>query len=108
MAYSDDKQWYAKKLIIQSRGYNILDFLQVMHPEKDWNTDFGSEPTTSELTTAWENYESKEYQRTRAVAYPELKEQLDLLYKDMAADKGDKTGEWFKAVKKVKDDNPKE
>jgi len=45
---------------------------------------------------------------TRAVAYPELKEQLDLLYKDMAADKGDKTGEWFKAVKKVKDDNPKE
>ena len=34
----------------------------------------------------------------------ELKEQLDLLYKDMAADKGDKTGEWFKAVKKVKDD----
>ena len=49
-----------------------------------------------------------QYQRDRAVAYPELKEQLDLLYKDMAADKGDKTGEWFKAVKKVKDDNPKE
>ena len=48
-----------------------------------------------------------QYQRDRAVAYPELKEQLDLLYKDMAADKGDKTGEWFKAVKKVKDDNPK-
>ena len=48
------------------------------------------------------------YQRDRATAYPELKEQLDLLYKDMAADKGDKTGEWFKAVKKVKDDNPKE
>ena len=53
-------------------------------------------------------YDNKEYQRTRAVAYPELKEQLDLLYKDMAADKGDKTGEWFKAVKKVKDDNPKD
>ena len=44
----------------------------------------------------------------RRAEYPELKEQLDLLYKDMAADKGDKTGEWFKAVKKVKDDNPKE
>jgi len=26
----------------------------------------------------------------------------------MAADKGDKTGEWFKVVKKIKDDNPKE
>ena len=44
---------------------------------------------------------------TRRTSYPDLREQLDLLYKDMAADKGDKTGEWFKAVKKVKDDNPK-
>jgi hypothetical protein len=40
-------------------------------------------------------------------AYAELGEQLDQLYHDMAADKGDKTGEWFKAVKKVKDDNAK-
>ena len=62
------------------------------------------ETKIAELKTAYDN---AEYQRTRAVAYPELKEQLDLLYKDMAADKGDKTGEWFKAVKKVKDDNPK-
>ena len=46
-------------------------------------------------------------QRKRATEYASLKEQLDLLYKDMAADKGDKTGEWFKAIKKVKDDNPK-
>ena len=53
------------------------------------------------------DYDAKQYQRDRSTAYPELKEQLDLLYKDMAADKGDKTGEWFKAVKKVKDDNPK-
>lgn len=52
-------------------------------------------------------YDNKEYQRTRATAYPELKEQLDLLYHDMAADKGDKTGEWFKAVKAVKDATPK-
>jgi len=52
-------------------------------------------------------YDNNEYQRDRASEYPELKEQLDLLYKDMLADKGDKTGEWFKAVKKIKDDNPK-
>ena len=36
-----------------------------------------------------------------------LKQFQDYKYKDMVADKGDKTGEWFKAVKKVKDDNPK-
>jgi len=47
-----------------------------------------------------------QYQRDRV--YPSITEQLDLLYHDMLADKGDKTGEWFKAVKKVKDDNPKE
>ena len=52
-------------------------------------------------------YDGNAYQRTRAPLYAEIKEQLDLLYHDMAADKGDKTGEWFKAAKKVKDDNPK-
>ena len=45
--------------------------------------------------------------RNRRTAYGKIGDQLDLLYKDMAADKGDKNGEWFKAVKKVKDDNPK-
>ena len=48
------------------------------------------------------------YAKTRETEYPTLAEQLDLLYKDMLADKGDKTGDWFAAVKKVKDDNPKE
>ena len=48
-----------------------------------------------------------EYQRDRGKAYAQVKEQLDLLYHDMVADKGDKTGEWFKHIKKVKSDNPK-
>ena len=46
--------------------------------------------------------------RTRKAAYGDIGDQLDLLYKDMLADKGDKTGEWFKAVKAVKDANSKE
>ena len=58
----------------------------------------------AELQTAYDN---NEYQRDRKPNYPLIAEQLDLLYKDMLADKGDKTGEWFKAIKKVKDDNPK-
>ena len=52
-------------------------------------------------------YEATQYQRDRALLYPELKEQLDLLYHDMTNDKGDKTGEWYKAVNKVKTDIPK-
>ena len=47
------------------------------------------------------------YSRARVDAYPSIGDQLDMLYHDMAADKGDKSGDWFAAVKKVKDDNPK-
>jgi len=63
------------------------------------------EAKITELQTAYDN---NEYQRDRASEYKELKEQLDLLYHDMTADKGDKSGEWYKHIKKVKDDNPKE
>ena len=50
-------------------------------------------------------YDAIEYQRDRL--YQDMREQLDLLFHDMTAGKGDKTGEWYKAVKKVKDDTPK-
>jgi len=77
---------------------------------KEWNLEI-AEPTSTQLAsyeTAGNTAETLSgVLSTRANEYPELKEQLDLLYKDMVADKGDKTGEWFKAVKKVKDDNPK-
>ena len=45
--------------------------------------------------------------QNRILGYGDIGDQLDLLYKDMLADKGDKTGEWAKMIKKVKDDNPK-
>ena len=75
--------------------------------ELRWLNESVTQPTTSEINAEVARlqaiYDNNEYQRTRADAYPELKEQLDLLYHDMAANKGDKTGEWFKAVKAVKD-----
>jgi hypothetical protein len=108
------------KLYAKANGVNSVDFLTDVIVEqlggeaaaiKTWNISGLAEPTADQLAS----YESAGNTaetldgvlNTRASAYPELKEQLDLLYKDMAADKGDKTGEWFKAVKKVKDDNPK-
>jgi len=69
----------------------------------------GLSPTEEELkaeeTRLLEEYASLQHQRDRR--YPRVGEQLDLLYHDMTSGKGDKTGEWYKAVKKVKDDNPK-
>ena len=47
------------------------------------------------------------YISARQESYPALGKQLDMLYHDMTAGKGDKTGDWYKAIKKVKDDNPK-
>ena len=52
-------------------------------------------------------YDGNAYQRTRAAAYEEVKEQLDQLYHDMTAGKLDATGEWHKAIKAVKDATPK-
>ena len=43
----------------------------------------------------------------RLNSYTILREQLDMLFHDMTTGKGDKTGEWYKAVAKVKTDNPK-
>ena len=55
-------------------------------------------------------YDSKQYQRDRAEAYPELKEQLDLLWH--AIDDGkfnvkSKDTDFYKKLKAVKDANPK-
>jgi len=52
--------------------------------------------------------DSNAYVDKRIAEYPSIVEQLDLLYKDMLADKGDKSGTWFAAVKSVKDKYPKE
>ena len=43
----------------------------------------------------------------RLLEYGGWQEQLDKLYHDIDNGKLDETGEWFKAIKKVKDDNPK-
>jgi hypothetical protein len=51
-------------------------------------------------------YDANQYQRDRQ--YPSIGDQLDMLFHDMTASKGSKTGKWYKAIAKVKADNPKE
>ena len=59
----------------------------------------------TELSRLLAEYDANQYQRDRR--YPSIGNQLDLLFHDMTAGKGSKTGEWYKAVAKVKADNPK-
>ena len=76
--------------------------------------DGGFKPSESDCTNglkalqdAWDaEYDS--YKSKRRAAYKTVVDQLDLLYHDMVADKGDKSGEWFKHIKAVKDANAKE
>ena len=77
-----------------------------------WNVSGLSKPTDSQLAT-YETARNTEtnndvIRATRRLAYGTIGDQLDLLYKDMVAGKLDTTGEWAKAIKAVKDDNPKE
>ena len=73
----------------------------------EWLDSEQTEPSSSaiaaEITRLQSVYDGNDYQRTRAVAYPEIAEQLDKLYHDMTAGKLDATGEWHKAIKAVKD-----
>lgn len=47
------------------------------------------------------------YKSARAKEYDLISDQLDQLFHDMTNDKGDKSGDWYKTVAKVKSDNPK-
>tara|TARA_B100000131_G_scaffold101892_1_gene98920 strand:- start:70 stop:387 length:318 start_codon:yes stop_codon:yes gene_type:complete len=49
------------------------------------------------------NYDANQYQRDRAIAYPSIQEQLDMIYWD----KKNGTKNWEEAINKVKADNPK-
>ena len=73
----------------------------------DKQTPPTEEKIQAKLKELQADYDTKKYQRDRETSYPEIREQLDLLYHDMTAGKGDKTGEWYKSVNKVKTDHPK-
>jgi 4-hydroxyphenylpyruvate dioxygenase-like putative hemolysin len=47
------------------------------------------------------------YKVKRQEAYPNMGDQLDLLWHAIDGDKLDKTSDFYKELKKVKDDNPK-
>ena len=69
---------------------------------KEWNLDI-AQPTDSQLAsyeTAGNTEESNNAVRaTRKIAYGDIGDQLDEIYKDIDA--------WKARIKKIKDDNPK-
>ena len=71
-------------------------------------------PTEEEIETKFKqlqaDYDSKQYQRDRADAYPDLAEQFDLLWHAIDGGKFNvksKDTDFYKKLKAVKDANPK-
>ena len=56
----------------------------------------------AELVRLQAEFDALNYSRARAETFPELSEQLDLLFHDMTSGKGTKDGEWYKAILKAK------
>ena len=76
-----------------------------------WLTPDVPQPSESDIDAKVAEYkiewDAQEYARNRALAFPSIGDQLDMLFHDMTNGKGTKTGEWYKAVAKVKEDIPK-
>lgn len=81
-------------------------YAQVNNERREF-TDAEYDQAVTDLANSKFDEQENGYKRARQEAYPALSEQLDLLFHDMTAGKGDKTGEWYKAVNQVKTDNPK-
>ena len=100
---ANSKTWDNTKVFLQDDGDGAYI--------KSWGYDI-AEPNDSQLAsynTAGNTAETLAgVLNTRKNAYKDFGYQLDLLYHDMLADKGDKTGEWFKHIKAVKDANAKD
>ena len=76
-----------------------------------WGSPEVSQPTEeaiqAKLKELEAEYDSQEYARTRATLYPEIGDQLDMLWHAIDSGTLDKTSDFYTTLKKVKDDNPK-
>ena len=102
---ANSKTWDNTKVSLQNDSDGKGDYISF------WSYDI-AKPTDEQLASynsaATTEENNNVIRGTRRSAYGDIGDQLDLLYKDMLADKGDKSGEWFKSIKAVKDANPKE
>ena len=83
------------------------------HPDDDGRELFNVDgegnktPFRDDQRTAHFDFLKVEYQHKRKPEYPILEEQLDLLWHAIDAGKLDKTSDFYKKLKAVKENNPK-
>ena len=84
-------------------------FVLVEDEITEWHSEDITQPTDEAIATEQARlqaeYDANQYQRDRV--YPQLGEQFDKLWHDINNGTLDNTGEFFTALKEVKDNNPK-
>tara|TARA_R100001463_G_scaffold85416_1_gene140353 strand:+ start:316 stop:681 length:366 start_codon:yes stop_codon:yes gene_type:complete len=65
-------------------------------------------PTDEDVKQIEEQTKKDKYQQPRKIAYPSLAEQFDKLFHDINNNKLNKDGSFYKSIKEVKDNFPKE
>ena len=95
---ANSKTWEAEKDNIVLQNDTGTDYI------KSWNVSGLTKPTDEQLATYNSTATTEEnnvvIKRTRKVAYGDIGEQLDEIYKDIDA--------WKARIKSIKDANPKE
>ena len=95
---ANSKTWDAEKNNIQLQNDTGTDYI------KSWNVSGLAEPTDEQLATynsaATTEENNHVIRGTRKIAYGDIGDQLDEIYKDIDA--------WKARIKSIKDANPKE
>ena len=85
------------------------EFVMLEDEITEWHSEDITQPTDEAIATEQARlqaeYDANQYQRDRV--YPQLEEQFDKLWHDINNGTLDNTGEFFTALKEVKDNNPK-
>lgn len=105
--------------------FDIADALGSLHPGANWYIDGDA---TDYNNLVWEDdniakpsedavllerqrltskFNSDQYQRNRKEQYPQIEEQLDMLWHAIDAGTLDQTSDFYTTLKAVKDNNPK-
>ena len=96
--------------VLRPRAKYDISFRSGIHIT-EWEDEENRLPPTSkeigqEILREHKIYDYYEYERLREKDFPEIKDQLDLLYHDIKNGNLN-NGEWIKSIEKVKMDHPK-
>ena len=82
----------------------------IREPEIEWienPSSLNEEQIQAKLAELQAEYDAKQYQRDRKLEYPEIGDQLDMLFHAIDAGALDKNSDFYTTLKAVKDKYPK-